>query len=102
MSGSLPYVALSIVILGIVAILAVFISRKKKKAILSKLSAFSFFLIVAGIFWGENRFVGYGLIGIGIIFAVIDMVRKIKKITVDNNYAHGLNQFYINKKSRNL
>jgi hypothetical protein len=34
--------------------------------------------VLAGILFGENRLVGYALLGIGVILAVIDIVRKSK------------------------
>lgn len=37
-------------------------------------SAFTF--VFAGILFGENRLIGYSLMGVGIILALIDMVNK--------------------------
>jgi hypothetical protein len=34
----------------------------------------AFPLIIAGIVFGENRFIGYGLIGAGILLAFIDII----------------------------
>ena len=35
-------------------------------------------IFLAGLFFGENPFVGFGLIGIGVILAVVDMYNKSK------------------------
>ena len=70
------YIIFSILVLGIVAVFLYFTSRKKQKTGLSRLAAISFAFIIAGIIFGENRLVGYSLIGIGILLAVIDIYDK--------------------------
>ena len=50
----------------------------KKKSGLTPLGGLAFSFTIAGIFWGDSRFLGYSLIGAGIILAVIDILRKSK------------------------
>jgi hypothetical protein len=57
--------------------MVVFIGRKKQQARLSKLATLSFLLVIAGIVFGEIRFIGYSLMGSGVLLAVIDIVKKI-------------------------
>jgi hypothetical protein len=45
----------------------------------------AFPLIVAGILFGENRLIGYGLMGAGILLAFIDIVVRYKNRAKPNN-----------------
>lgn len=77
MNVSRLYVLIAIVVLAVIALILVFTGKKEKKP-LSKTAILAFAFIIAGIVFGENRITGYGLMGIGIILAVIDIVRKVK------------------------
>jgi len=71
-----------ILILALIFILiafAVISSKKTKKHIpLTPFASLAFGFILAGIFFGENRVLGYILIGIGIILAIIDIIIKFR------------------------
>ncbi|HQM56352.1 MAG TPA: hypothetical protein PKZ57_02480 [Methanoregulaceae archaeon] len=73
MDASQGYLAISITILAIVALLLFIAGRKKPREDLSGLVAISLALITAGIVFGENLLVGYSLIGAGVLLAVIDI-----------------------------
>jgi len=45
---------------------------------LSPLAGLAFGFVLAGIFFDSNRFLGYGLIGVGVILAIIDMLKEMK------------------------
>lgn len=77
MDATQVYIAMSIAILAIIAIIAFFVHKEKKKA-LTTLTALSFAFVVAGIIFGGDRLIGYGLIGTGVILAIIDMITKLK------------------------
>lgn len=79
MNTSPIYIAISIVALAIIAVVLFVVRGKKPERKLSRIGALSFFLVLAGIIFGESRLVGYSLIGGGIILAVIDIIRKMKK-----------------------
>ena len=71
-----------VAVLGMViiaALLIVFRSMKKEAKALSPLAGLAFACIVAGIVFGEECWLGYGLIGAGVILAVIDMIIKLRK-----------------------
>ena len=68
---------MSIITLAAVMII-LFLTRKKIQRPLSRLAAFSFALIIAGIAFGEDRLTSCSLMGSGIFLAVIDMLRKLK------------------------
>ncbi len=80
MSPSQMYIVLAIVALAASALVFFFIGRKKPRARFSKLAVLGLALIVAGIIFGESRLVGYSLIGAGVLLAVVDVVRKLKKL----------------------
>ncbi|MFH1105707.1 MAG: hypothetical protein V1731_00675 [Candidatus Aenigmatarchaeota archaeon] len=78
MVASQIYIAISILALAAIAILVFFVKGKKQKK-LSALAGLSFAFVVAGIVFGDDAQVGYGLIGAGLVLAVIDIVVKSKK-----------------------
>lgn len=73
------YIAISIVALLIIAALVFFVKKNKKQKKLSTLAALSFVFVIAGIVFGDDRLIGYSLIGVGIILAVVDIIMKSKK-----------------------
>jgi asparagine N-glycosylation enzyme membrane subunit Stt3 len=72
------YIVISIVVLAIIAVLVFFVNKNKKEKKLSKLASLSFAFIISGIVFGDNRLIGYSLIGFGVILAIIDIIKKIK------------------------
>lgn len=78
MDASTVFIIISIVVLAIVAFLVYYTSRKKPKEGFSKLAALAFAFIIAGIIFGEDRLLGYGLLGIGVSLAVVDIYVKLK------------------------
>ena len=78
MSPSQIYIAISIVVLAIIALLVFFVNKNKKEKKLSKLAGLSFGFIIAGIIFSDNRLIGYSLIGVGVILAILDIIEKSK------------------------
>ncbi len=78
MNTSQIYIAISIVVLAAIALLVIFLGKSRKENRLTPLAGLAFGFILAGIFFGENRLIGYSLVGIGVILAVIDIVKKLK------------------------
>jgi len=55
----------------------IFLMRGKPEARrLTPLAGLAFGFILASILFGENRVLGYGLMGIGVVLAVIDILLK--------------------------
>jgi hypothetical protein len=81
MNTSQLYILLSIIVLVLVALLFFIVNKNKtgKEKNLSPLAGLASALLLAGLFFGENRFIGYGLIGVGVILALIDMINKLRK-----------------------
>jgi hypothetical protein len=69
------YVAVSLVVLAVVAVL-VFLTGKNRQSRLTPLAGLAFAFVVAGIIFGASRFVGYGLLGIGVILALVDIFNR--------------------------
>jgi uncharacterized membrane protein len=78
MEASTIYVVIALVALAIIFVLF-FIPREKRKSQLTPLAGLAFGFILAGIFANESRVVGYGLMGIGVILAIADIIVKAKK-----------------------
>lgn len=76
MNASQIYIAISIATLIIVALLVYVVSKRKKEKGLSPLAGLAFGFILAGILFGDERFAAYGLMGVGMVLAVIDMIQQ--------------------------
>lgn len=70
------YIAIAVLALAVIAFLLLFIKKKKAQNGLSWPASLAFLLVAAGVIFGENRFAGYGLMGTGVLFAVIDIIVK--------------------------
>ncbi len=73
------YIIVAIGALAIIAALLIFTKKIKPETKLSPLAALSFAFVIAGIIFGESRLVGYSLMGIGVLIALVDIVKKFKK-----------------------
>jgi hypothetical protein len=70
MNSSQIWIAVSIVILAIVALLVFFVSKNRKENRLTPLAGLAFGFVLAGIFFGNDRLIGYGLMGVGVLIAL--------------------------------
>jgi len=68
-------------ILALVTIVAfVFLSKRaSERQRLSPLTGIAFAFIISGMLFEDNRLIGYILLGVGIIFAVADIIVKAQK-----------------------
>jgi amino acid transporter len=73
---SVAYIAVSIVVLIIVAILVFFVSKGKRRTKLTPLAGLAFGFVLAGILFGDDRLIGYGLMGVGVVLAIVDIVMR--------------------------
>jgi FtsH-binding integral membrane protein len=76
MNASQAYILVSIITLFVVAILVFLLARSGQRNRLTPLAGIAFAFVLAGILFGENRLVGYSLMGIGIVLAIADMVQR--------------------------
>lgn len=62
-----------------VALAYLYESKDNRTKKLSKLFKFAFTFILAGIVFGEDRLIGYILVGIGAMLAIVDILRNFRK-----------------------
>ena len=80
MNISQIWIAISIVVLAAIALLLFFLGKSRKEKRLTLLASLAFGFVVAGIVFGnDNRWIGYGLMGIGVLLAVLDILRNRNK-----------------------
>jgi len=70
------FIALSIVVLAVATVLVFFVGKNRSANRLSPTASLAFACIVAGIVFGESRLIGYGLMGIGVVLAILDIVNR--------------------------
>lgn len=70
-SGALSAAALTIAI-----VLAFIMIKRRRENRLTPLAGLAFGLILAGIFFGEDSGLGYGLMGTGVVLVVVDVVKR--------------------------
>ena len=78
MGTSQIYIALSITALAMLAVL-VLVIRKGPKKKLTPMAGLAFGFVLAGILFSDDRLIGYGLMGIGVLLSVIDIFRQRRK-----------------------
>jgi multisubunit Na+/H+ antiporter MnhB subunit len=69
------YIAIAVIALAIIAIFIVYIRKKPRKQP-SKLAMFAILLVIVGIVFGDDRLIGYSLIGAGMILAIFDIIKN--------------------------
>ena len=74
MNISSLYIVLSVIVLLVIALLVFFTGNAKNR--LTALASLAFAFVLAGIFFGENRIIGYSLMSIGMVFALMDIFRR--------------------------
>lgn len=73
------YIAITILVLAIIALLVFFVKADKKEKTLTPLAGLAFGFVLAGaLFAGDHRLIGYSLLGVGVILAIIDLKRNVK------------------------
>lgn len=67
-----------IAVLALIALLgAIFLlGNRRMSQRLTPLASIAMVLVISGVAFGDNRAVGYGLMGVGILVAVADIVIK--------------------------
>jgi hypothetical protein len=73
------YILISIVAFLIIFFVVVFVRKDKRGKRLAPLARFSLLFVLAGIIFIENRLIGYILISLGILLAILDISLKLKK-----------------------
>lgn len=76
METSQIYILISVIVLLIIAIILFFVKKNNSEKKLTPLAGIAFAFILFGIFFDDSRWIGYGLMGIGVLLAVIDIIKK--------------------------
>lgn len=76
MNMTLPYIVISVGSLLILAMLAYATVKSGRPKRLTPLAGLAFAFVLAGVLFGEERLIGYGLIAVGVVLALIDIWRK--------------------------
>lgn len=76
MEASQIYLAASIVVLAVVAMVVCVFNRRTRVPQLSPIAGLALASVLAGMFVSEERLLGYSLLAVGIVLAVIDVIRK--------------------------
>ena len=76
MDASQIWIVASLAVLAVVALLVFRGGRAGTRNRLTPLSGLALGCIVAGIVFGKDRWLAYGLFAVGVILAVVDMVRR--------------------------
>ena len=76
MNLSILYVAIVVGALLILAMLAYATVKAGRPGRITLLSALAFIAVLAGIVLGEDQLAGYALIAVGVILALIDILKK--------------------------
>jgi hypothetical protein len=78
MNTSQIWIVISIAVLAVIALLLFFVGKNRKENRLTPVAGLAFGFVLAGIIFGDDRVIGYSLMGVGVLLAVIDMVRRAK------------------------
>jgi hypothetical protein len=74
------YILIAVVALLIILGLKIFLLKKKNlKPQISPLAGLAFSFLLAGMIFRENRSLGYSLVGVGLLLAIIDLAKKFKR-----------------------
>lgn len=72
------YITIAVIALLVIGVLVFFMNKGKTRK-LSPLAGVAFVFVIAGITFGDDRLIGYSLMGVGIILAIIDTIIKSRK-----------------------
>ncbi len=76
MNVTTSFVLVAVVVLAIVAGLVFLAGGKRSRGRLTPLGSVAFACVLGGILFGENQMLGYGLLGVGVVLALVDMAGK--------------------------
>ena len=72
------FVGLSIVTLALIALLVFVVGKGRRDKRLTPLSSLAFGFVLAGILFGDNRLIGYGLLVVGVILSLVDIHNSLR------------------------
>jgi ABC-type Fe3+-siderophore transport system permease subunit len=85
MNASQIYTLIAIVTLAVVALVLYRLGWRKEQKGLTPIAGLAFGFILAGIVFSEERFISYGLMGLGVVLAVVDIITQTRRKKSDNS-----------------
>ena len=85
MNTSLVYIAVSIAVLAVAALLVFLTGGRKRENRLTPLAGLAFGFIVAGLVFGDDRLIGYSLLAVGVVLAIVDMFNRSRRKQADDS-----------------
>lgn len=79
MKTSTVYIFIALVVIALIAFAFFQATSTIKHKRLSLLASLSFAFIIAGFSFGENRYLGYGLLGTGALLAILDIIKNSRR-----------------------
>lgn len=76
MNPGMIYIGIAVLTLAIIFVVFALTGRNLRSQKLTPLAALAFGLVLAGLVFGEERLLGYGLMGAGILLALVDVWLK--------------------------
>lgn len=76
MNPGMIYIGIAVLTLAIIFVVFALTGRNLRSQKLTPLAALAFWLVLAGLVFGEERLLGYGLMGAGILLALVDVWLK--------------------------
>lgn len=77
-TASFPYLLIAVIVLVLIAIPIIVLGRGRRRGGLSPLAGLAFGCILTGILFGEDRVIGYGFLGLGLVLAIADIILKLR------------------------
>lgn len=78
MNDSNAFILMAVVVLAILALMVFLAGGKRAARSITPLGGLAFAFVLAGLVFGDERMIGYGLMGVGVVLAMVDMVKKLK------------------------
>jgi ammonia channel protein AmtB len=75
LNTSTIYVLVSIIVLFIIGVFLLVTKGRTNQH--SKLTILAMSLVILGIIFGDDRLIGYSFIGIGVLLATMDIIKKV-------------------------
>lgn len=79
MDSKIIYILTALVALYLVAVLILRFSKTSNVKKISPWGGLAFAFILAGLVLGQNRIIGYTLLGAGMVLAIVDIVIRARK-----------------------
>jgi hypothetical protein len=67
------FIVLSIAVIAVIVLLLFSMGRFHRRNTITPIAGLAFSFVISGIFFGDDRMLGYSLLAIGVMLAVVDI-----------------------------